>query len=284
MNKSKETLMVSNQPRPFLKWAGGKKQMLKQYNLFFPKEFKNYIEPFVGAGAVFFHFLDMDYLASNKHILLIDTNDELINCYQVIQEDSDRLISVLSSLKYSNDKDVFYKIRSENPEDRFERAARTIYLNRTCFNGLYRVNSKREFNVPFGKYKNPQICDSENLSAIHLALSGINIVCDDFAKCLDFAGENDFIYFDPPYQPLSKTSNFTSYTKNSFNEEQQFRLSRVFEKLDHKGCKIMMSNSDTALIRELYDKFRIEVVYASRAISCKAEGRGKINELVIMNY
>ena len=276
--------MVSNQPRPFLKWAGGKKQMLKQYNLFFPKEFKNYIEPFVGAGAVFFHFLDMDYLASNKHILLIDTNDELINCYQVIQEDSDRLISVLSSLKYSNDKDVFYKIRSENPEDRFERAARTIYLNRTCFNGLYRVNSKGEFNVPFGKYKNPQICDSENLSAIHLALRGINIVCDDFAKCLDFAGENDFIYFDPPYQPLSKTSNFTSYTKNSFNEEQQFRLSRVFEKLDHKGCKIMMSNSDTALIRELYDKFRIEVVYASRAISCKAEGRGKINELVIMNY
>lgn len=284
MNFPEISLKVPSQPGPFLKWAGGKKQLLKQFSAFIPTEFNNYIEPFVGAGALFFHLLNAGYLKNRKTCVLIDSNDELINCYKVIQENIDRLVSILCNPKYSNDKDVFYEVRRENPEDEFERAARTIYLNRTCFNGLYRVNSNGGFNVPFGKYKNPLICDRENLSAVHSALKEVNIICGDFEMSSDFAGKNDFIYCDPPYQPLSTTSKFTSYTKKVFDEEQQIRLFRLFENLDRKGCKVMLSNSDTTFIRDLYSKHRIEVVLAARAINSKVDGRGKINELVILNY
>jgi DNA adenine methylase len=179
---------------------------------------------------------------------------------------------------------VYYRIRAEEPKDKIERAARTIYLNKTCFNGLYRVNSKGKFNVPFGRYRNPLICNIENLKAVSFALRNVEILCGDFAMCLELAKKGDFIYLDPPYQPLSKTSNFTSYTKDSFNENEQRRLYNVFKKLDRKRCKVMLSNSDTDFIKKLYKNYRLEGVLARRAINCKSSGRGAISELVISNY
>ncbi len=270
---------------PFLKWAGGKGQLLKQYKAFFPLEFNNYLEPFLGGGAVCFHLFSTARIASDKGVFLIDLNEELINCYLVIKEDVEKLIGILSSARFKNEKRTFYRIRAEEPDDRFERAARIIYLNRTCFNGLYRVNSKGKFNVPFGRYGNPLICNSENLRAVSLILrTNLEILCDDFDKCLQFAEKEDFVYFDPPYQPLSKTSNFTGYTKDSFSEREQNRLCKAFKKLDKKGCNVMLSNSDTSFVRKLYRDYRIETTFAKRTINCRASGRGKITELVILNY
>lgn len=269
---------------PFLKWAGGKGQLLKQYEVFFPGKFNNYLEPFVGGGAVYFHLFSTGRITSDKDIFLIDSNEELINCYLVVKEDAKKLIKMLSDNKYKNDKNTFYEIRTEEPVDSLERAARTIYLNKTCFNGLYRVNSKGKFNVPFGKYKNPLICNKENLGAVSKALQSANIKLGDFSMCLDLAQKNDFVYFDPPYQPLSQTSSFIGYTKDLFRENDQERLAEAFRKLDKKECKVMLSNSDTKLARELYKGFRIETVFAKRAINCKPSGRGEISELVILNY
>jgi len=274
---------VITKPEPFLKWAGGKSQLLKQFEPFLPSKFNNYIEPFVGAGSVFFYLYNTGRLKGKK-IILIDSNEELINCFLVIKENVERLISILKGPRYVNKKEVYYRIREEEPKDKFERAARTIYLNKTCFNGLYRVNSKGKFNVPFGKYKAPLICNSRNLRAVSIALKNVKILCDDFEKCLEYTTKGDFIYFDPPYQPLSKTSNFTGYTKNGFGEAEQRRLYCAFRELDKRGCKVILSNSNTDFIKKLYRKYRIERVKANRAINCKAEGRGKIEELVILNY
>lgn len=270
---------------PFLKWAGGKGQLLKQYESFFASRFNNYLEPFVGGGAVFFHLYNTGRLKGNKRVMLIDDNKELINCYMVIKENVKKLIKILSTKKYVNNKDVYYAIRKEEPQDRFERAARTIYLNKTCFNGLYRVNRQGKFNVPFGRYESPFKCDSTNLRAVSLALKNVEISSGDFETCLEFAKREDLVYFDPPYQPLSKTSSFTSYTKKSFSEEEQRKLCEVFKKLDKRGCKIILSNSYTPFILNLYDNVGIiKEVFAKRAISCKASGRGAIKEAVILNY
>lgn len=270
---------------PFLKWAGGKRQLLRQYESFFPSKFNNYLEPFVGGSAVFFHLYNTGKLRGNKRVILIDNNEELMNCYSVIKENVEKLIRILNSHKYvHNKKDVYYAIRKEEPQDKFERASRTIYLNKTCFNGLYRVNSQGKFNVPFGRYKKPLICNSRNLRAVSLALRNVEILPGDFEMCLKLAKKGDFIYFDPPYQPLSKTSSFTSYTKDSFNEEDQQKLCKVFKELDKRGSKVMLSNSDTPFIRKLYKGFEKKVVFAKRAINCKASGRGKINELIIRNF
>jgi DNA adenine methylase len=269
---------------PFLKWAGGKGQLLRQYEVFFPDKFNSYLEPFVGGGAVFFHLYNTGRITSDKETVLIDSNEELINCYKAIKDDVEKLIKILCSGKYKNEKDAFYKIRAEEPKDPFERAARTIYLNKTCFNGLYRVNSKGKFNVPFGSYKNPLICNKENLRAVSRALRYVNIKLGDFTMCLNFSHKNDFVYFDPPYQPLSQTASFTGYTKDLFRENDQERLAEVFKTLDKKGCKVMLSNSDTKFVRKLYKAFRIETAFAKRAINCKPSGRGEITELVILNY
>ena len=274
----------TDRAEPFLKWAGGKGQLLKQYESFFPSKFSNYLEPFVGGGAVFFHLYNTGRLRGNKRVILIDDNKELMNCYSVIKENVEKLIRILSSRKFVNNMDVYYAIREEEPQDKFERAARTIYLNKTCFNGLYRVNSQGKFNVPFGRYEKPLICDSRNLRAVSLALRNVEILPGDFEMCLKLAKKGDFIYFDPPYQPLSKTSSFTSYTKDSFNEEDQQKLCKAFKELDKRGSKVMLSNSDTPFIRKLYKGFEKNVVFAKRAISCKASGRGKINELIIRNF
>ncbi|HAB50803.1 MAG TPA: modification methylase [Ignavibacteriales bacterium] len=268
---------------PFLKWAGGKGQLLNQFEKYLKNDFNKYIEPFIGGGAVFFHLYNKGILV-NKKVILIDSNKDLINCYQVIQNNVEKLIKCLSNSKYKNDEKTFYKIRQEEPVNSVERAARLIYLNKTCYNGLYRVNLSGKFNVPYGFYKNPLICNTTNLIAVSKALSNVNLIDTDFSKCLDYAEKNDFIYLDPPYQPISKTSNFTSYTNNSFTSKDQERLSDIIKELNKKGCRVMLSNSDNGFIKKLYDKFNVEIVKARRAINCNGFARGKINELVIYNY
>jgi len=271
-------------PEPFLKWAGGKSQLLPQYDKFFPQTFNNYLEPFLGGGAVFFHLYSTGKITPDKKVILIDSNEELMNTYKVVQNQVELLITHLKSGKYVNEESTYYKIREWAPTNPVERAARTIYLNKTCYNGLYRVNKKGKFNVPFGRYKNPLICDEKNLKAVNRALKGVKLIIGDFSNCLKYAGPGDFIYFDPPYQPISSTSNFTSYTKDSFNLEDQKRLADVFRELDKRKCKVMLSNSDTPFIRELYKQFRIEVVKAKRYINSNPAGRGEVRELVILNY
>lgn len=281
-NFNRKNKGISDIPYPFLKWAGGKRSLLTQFDAYFPTKFNKYIEPFVGGGSVFF------YLLPDKAILM-DSNDELINCYKVIQNNIEELITSLKQHRY--EKKYFYRIRNvdRNTEEfsrwtTIERASRTIYLNKCCYNGLYRVNSKGEFNVPFGLHKNPNFCDERNLSAVHQMLKNVKLLKSSFETCLDFAEENDFVYFDPPYQPLSETANFTSYTKEGFTQEVQIQLSEVFRELDRKGCKIMLSNSYNKLILELYQKFRIITVNAKRAINSVASKRGEIKEVLILNY
>ncbi|TFG05222.1 MAG: DNA adenine methylase [Promethearchaeota archaeon] len=279
---NQKTKSILDSPYPFLKWAGGKRQLLKQFDQYFPKQFGTYIEPFVGGGTVFF------YLLPNKAILL-DINEELINCYQVIQNTVEQLIDSLKN--HRNEKDYYYKLRNVDRDfqefqkwSAVQRASRTIFLNRCCFNGLYRVNSKGEFNVPFGRYKNPKFCDEKNLRAVSQVLQGIVIECANFEKCLELAKERDFIYFDPPYQPVSVTANFTSYTKAGFGETAQKKLFEVFQELDKRGCYVMLSNSDSKFILELYGNYKIVEIKAKRAINSDATKRGAINELLILNY
>lgn len=278
-------------PVPFVKWAGGKSQLLAQYERYFPNQIQGkYIEPFVGGGAVFFWLHNQGTLKNGA--ILNDLNEELMNCYFVIRDNLEDLIEALrpheekkSSQRY------FYKVRKWDREpdflskyDQVQRAARTMYLNRTCYNGLYRVNSKGEFNVPFGRYKNPTVLDEDNLRAVSEALQSVELHNQDFAMVLDWAKPGDFIYFDPPYQPRSETSNFTSYTKENFDLKEQTRLRDVFRALAFRGCYVALSNSYTREIEDLYEGFNPEIIHAARSISCKADGRGKIKEYLIWAY
>lgn len=278
-------------PRPFLKWAGGKSQMLDQFEELFPKDYNNYLEPMVGAAAVFFHLYTTGRL-KNKSVL-IDINQELLNCYEVIRDNVEELITSLKKLRkrYKRQtEEAYYQIRKWDRKEDFvkrskvEKAARTIFLNKVCYNGLYRVNGNRQFNTPIGRYKNPTICDEENLQIVKVALQKAELLTTDFEKSLEIASSGDFVYFDPPYYPLSKTANFTSYTEQDFTEDDQKRLKDTFEKLAEKGCKVMLSNSDTKFIRDLYKKFNIHTVYAKRYINSNSEGRGVIAEIVVTNY
>jgi len=269
-------------PKPFLKWAGGKRQLISQMDPFFPIKFNKYIEPFVGGGAIFFYLLP-------KRAILMDINQELINVYNVIKNNIKELINSLK--KHINEQEYYYKIRNLDRDPSIyesltnvEKASRTIYLNRCCYNGLYRVNSKGQFNVPFGRYKNPQFCDEKNLIAVHKALKNVEIVNASFEKCLDFAEKDDFIYFDPPYVPISSSSNFTSYTKDNFGREDQIKLLDVFKALDERGCKVMLSNSYNDFILDLYKGYKINILQAKRAINSDAKKRGEIRELLITNF
>lgn len=267
--------------KPFVKWAGGKAQLLSELAKFIPQYFNNYFEPFLGGGAFFF-FIQQNH--SNRSYLS-DLNEELINLYKVVQNNVTDLINELKL--YINTKDYYYETRNKEysiENMKIENAARFIYLNKTCYNGLYRVNSNGKFNVPFGHYKNPVICDEENLHAASLALQNCLVQVNSYEDAIAEAKRDDFLYFDPPYHPLSKTSNFTSYTKSGFAEKDQEQLSKVFVELNTRGCKVMLSNSESPKIRELYAGFHFHTVQASRAINCKAEGRGKITELIITNY
>ncbi|MEH2163433.1 MAG: DNA adenine methylase [Nostoc sp.] len=270
---SKET-----SPRPFLKWAGGKSRLIQQYIPYFPKSYKNYYEPFLGGGAVFF------YLQPSAAILT-DINAELINTYCCVRDRVEELIYLLKEHKNRHRKDYYYSVRNHSGGTDIEKAARLIYLNKTCFNGLYRVNSQGKFNVPLGRYKNPNICSEVLLRTASEALYHAEIQQADFIDVLNYAtNSDDFIYFDPPYYPVSETSYFTAYSSYRFAEDQQVQLKEVFEKLAERGVKVMLSNSDCEFIRNLYSGFNIYTISASRAINSNAKKRGKITEVLVTSY
>jgi DNA adenine methylase len=273
--------------QPFLKWAGGKRQLLPVIKNHLPAKYTEYYEPFVGAGALLFD-LQPDKFTIN------DSNWELINAYQVIKDQPEELMGFCQQHQANNSKDYYYQIREQDRVDTFckltavERAARFIYLNKTCFNGLHRVNSSQQFNVPYAKYKAPVILDPAVIKAVssYLNQSKCRILNVDFEQSVATAKEGAFIYFDPPYHPLSKTSSFTSYSINGFGEEEQIRLKQLCDRLSDRGCQILASNSATPFIRDLYDDPRYELieVQASRAINSVGSKRGKINEYLIRNY
>ncbi|MCM3033670.1 DNA adenine methylase [Niallia sp. MER 6] len=269
--------------QPFLKWAGGKRQLLPEIKKYIPKKINTYYEPFIGAGAVLFDL-------QPKKALINDINSELINTYKVIRDDVDNLLEELK--KHINEQDYFYEIRDLDRTPKYkdlsdvEKAARIIYLNKTCFNGLFRVNSQGQFNVPFGKYKNPQIVNEIVLRAVNHYLSNneVTILNGDYETAVANATKGDFVYFDPPYDPVSDTSSFTGYSLDGFNRDAQIRLRDVFVELDKRGCKVLLSNSATDFIKDIYSDFNIEIVSASRNINSVASKRGKIDEVLVMNY
>jgi len=270
--------------KPFIKWVWWKRQLISQFQNLFPKEFNNYHEPFLGAGAVFFAI-------QKKYSYLSDINEELINAWLVVKNNPIELISLLKTFKY--DKDFYLQIRSWDREKNWkekysniERAARFIYLNRTCFNGLYRVNSKWQFNVPFWKYKNPDFVQEENILNVSKLLNKTQakIEVASFEKVLENANSGDFVYFDPPYDTLTKTANFTNYTDDWFGKEWQVKLAEVFKKLDKMWVKVMLSNHNTPFIRELYKWFKFDIVKARRNVNSKWNWRGEIEEIVVRNY
>ena len=276
----------ANKFQPFIKWVGGKRGLLEQILVHFPKKFNSYHEPFLGGGAVFFELFAQGLL-KGKSIYLSDINEELINAYNVVKSQPIELLERLQYFKNNHSTEFYYKTRSLDRESAFpslskiERATRFIYLNKTCFNGLYRVNQKGYFNTPMGSYKNPNIADEYTILHASKALQEANIFTQDFHEIIRSAKRNDLIYLDPPYYPLTNTSNFTSYNKNNFLEEQQKELFTVFEKLYKKGCSVFQSNSDTHFIKKLYKQHTLTFVTANRFINSKASSRGKINEILI---
>jgi DNA adenine methylase len=275
--------------RPFLKWAGGKTQLLPQLQPLFPKSFEGYHEPFVGSGAVFFYLYNLkqsgDLKASFKRVSLTDSNEELINCYRAVRDGLDSLISWLEEHKANHNSRYYYKVRASNPLNMgdVERAARLIYLNKTCYNGLYRVNSRGQFNVPVGRYKNPGIFDPDELRAASQALQDVTLEAADFREVLKRARKNDLVYFDPPYFPISKTSSFTSYTEKNFGKFEHESLALVFKALADKGCNVILNNSWTDFTRHLYAGYKRKEIKATRSINSKAASRGKISEMVVVN-
>lgn len=276
---------------PFVKWAGGKSQLLCQIGNLIPKKFSRYFEPFLGGGAVFFYLICKKNLKFNGY--LSDINCELIDTYNAIKNNVDELILILQVHQKQFEKspyEYYYKIRSRIKfSNTTEIAARFIFLNKTCYNGLYRVNKKGLFNVPMGRYKRPLICDANNLrnTSILLNNSDVHIEYSDYRRMLNkYAQAGDFIYIDPPYDPTSSTSNFTSYSNNKFTEQDQKNLASLFKDLSHKGCKVLLSNSNTDLIKELYSDFlngstKINVI---RAINSNGSRRSGHQELLIRNY
>jgi DNA adenine methylase len=265
-------------PRPFLKWAGGKSKLIQQYIPYFPEKFKTYYEPFLGGGAVFFYL-------NPSSAFLADINPELVNAYRCVRDKVEELIEVLEVHQLRHGKDYYYEVRKTNGITAIERAARLIYLNKTCYNGLYRENSQGKFNVPIGKYKNPKICNSVLLRSVSVALQQARIEVRSFEDILDYASHcDDFVYFDPPYYPLSPTSNFTAYSRSSFSPDDQIRLKDVFTQLARRGVKVMLSNSDCLFIRELYRDFNIYSISAPRRINSNASKRGSISEVLITSY
>ncbi len=268
--------------RPFLKWAGGKGQLLDQLWERLPTEFGRYFEPFVGGGALYFALHNAGRLRGGAQ--LSDANRKLIDTYRTVRDEVEAVIAHLST--FSNDRELYYQVRAWRHEDleQARAAARIIFLNKTCYNGLFRENSRGEFNVPFGRYARPTICDAGNLRAVSAALKRASLRALDFEKIPGRVKPGDLVYFDPPYHPLSATSSFTHYSEDGFGEDAQRRLARAFRSLDTRGAYVMLSNSDTALVRELYAGYRIEKVRASRAINSKADRRGKITEVIVRNY
>lgn len=270
----KATLLQLPQPKPILKWAGGKGQLLPELLSKAPKSFDRYIEPFFGGGALFFHLRPSNAVIS-------DSNPELINLYRCLAKHPEKLIKELAN--YHNTEAFFYKVRSLDTTqlNPIQAAARTIFLNKTCFNGLYRVNQKGQFNVPFGRYKNPKICDPDTINAASIALQNATIVQGDYKTCLqENAKEGDFVFLDPPYLPISKYADFKRYTKDQFYEEDHKELASEVKRLHHLGCHVVLTNSNHPLVHELYGEYQIEVLKTKRYINCNAENR--IGEDVIV--
>lgn len=291
--------------KPFLKWAGGKGQLLKEIEKYYPFDgnITKYAEPFVGGGAVLFDILSKYALEA---VYIGDINAELINTYLVIRDGIDELIDMLAVMQNefvpmnTDNRKVYYSAKRERFNDlkangddsiNIEKAALMIFLNKTCFNGLYRVNKKGLFNVPMGAYKNPLICDESNLRAVSEKLQNVRIVCGDYKKSADFIDENTFVYFDPPYRPLTETSSFTAYTEDLFDDEKQIELASFVNDMHLRGARIVTSNSDPKnssteddFFDNIYSSRKIKRVEATRMINCNSEARGKIKELLISNF
>ena len=271
---------------PVLKCVGGKRQLLNYIIPMIPKNCSTYVEPFIGGGAVLFEL-------QPKKAIINDFNSELINVYTVIRDYSEELIKELQFHKDNNTSEHFYAVREYDRKPEFfsqmtpvQKAARVIYLNKTCYNGLYRVNSAGQFNSPYGKYKNPNIVNETVIRAMSKYFNENNIVIknEDFKEALKGLRRGAFVYLDPPYMPISSSSSFTGYTENGFNEDKQRELKELCDKLDKKGIKFLQSNSDCEFIRELYSGYRIKTIKAKRAINSKGNSRGEINEVLIYNY
>lgn len=298
---------MSEKIRPFVKWAGGKGSLIPQLNKFYPYELKNgiierYIEPFVGGGAV---LIDILQKYDVRQAYAFDINIDLINSYNIIKNNVQELIENLKrmeaeylKLEQEGRKTYFYNKRDEynnynlkENEQNIQRAAQFIYLNRTCFNGLYRVNKNGKFNVPVGKYKNPTICDEQNLRNLSNLIQNVQFKYGDYKKSLEYVTENTFVYFDPPYRPLNVKSGFTSYTKEDFNDYNQIELATFYRELNERNAKLMLSNSNPKntnkeddFFDNIYQGFNINEIYANRMINAKSNGRGKISEILVTNY
>ena len=272
--------------KPFVKWAGGKRQIIDKLKEYIPEEYGTYYEPFVGGGALLFEL-------SPKDAVINDSNKELMNVFNCIKDEEifTKMCSELNRYETSHCEDFYYEVRNMDRDKKkfsrlidYKRAARTIYLNKACFNGLYRVNSKGEFNVPFGKKIKVNTYEGQNLGIIHayLNFSNIKMLSVDFEDAVKDAKKGDFIYFDPPYD--SDTDTFNSYTEEGFNKEQQRRLAKVYKELSDRGCYVMLSNHNTILVNELYSEFNIHVIEAKRNINSNGKKRGKVEEVIITNY
>ena len=298
---------MSEKVRPFVKWAGGKGNLILQLSNFYPNELRNgiierYIEPFVGGGAV---LIDILQNYDVRQAYAFDINMDLINAYNVIKNNVEELITNLKrmgteylQLGQEERKNYFYNIRNEyndytlqENEQNVQRASQFIYLNRTCFNGLYRVNRDGKFNVPVGSYKNPTICDEENLRNLSELIQNVQFQYGDYRRSMEYVTENTFVYFDPPYRPLNMTSGFTSYTKEDFNDDNQRELATFYRELNERNAKLMLSNSNPKNINEedhffdnIYQGFNIDEIYACRMINANSNGRGKISEILVTNY
>lgn len=271
--------------KPFVKWAGGKRQILDKLKQYIPTNYNCYYEPFLGGGALFFEL-------SPKKAIINDSNQELMNVYQVLctHDKYTKMCKVLNQYEANHSEEQYYEVRNKDKEKNFSRlsdykkAARTIYLNKSCFNGLYRVNSKGQFNVPFNKNKSVNTYDGENLLTIHMyfSMNDITIQNVDFEESVKTAQKGDFVYFDPPYD--SDTSTFNSYTEDGFGKEEQRRLAKVFKELDERGVYVMLSNHNTLLVNELYKDYNIHIIEAKRSINSKGSKRGNVEEVIITNY
>lgn len=266
---------------PLVKWVGGKRQLLPELLGNIPKIYNRYFEPFVGGGALFFEL-------QPQNAYISDLNEELINLYLAVRDNVFELMSELE--QHKNSKEYFLKVRNLDRSLNFKslssvkRASRFIFLNRTCFNGLYRVNSKGQFNVPFGGYIKPKLYDFDNLINCSNLLKNTEIVCADFSAILQKVKESDFVYLDPPYVPISRTSSFTSYTENRFDLDMQLKLKNVCDELNLRGVHFLLSNSDSDFVNKLYSKYTINKVFASRSLNANPNGRGKITEVLVKNY
>jgi hypothetical protein len=271
--------------KPVLKWVGGKRQLLSEISPMIPGEFNKYFEPFVGAGAVIFNLLP-------SKAVINDLNSELINVYKVIRDNPNELIEQLKEHTNSNSKEYFYKVRELDRQANYDKlsdiykASRTIYLNKTAYNGLYRVNKSGQFNTPWGRYKNPKILDADNILAMskYFNESKIEILNVDYKKALTSVSKGDFVYFDPPYLPISSSSAFVSYTADGFGEKEQIELKETCDNLNNQGVKFLLSNSYHPFLLDLYQDYNIKVVEARRSVNSKGHKRGKIREILVRNY